>query len=50
MPAGLMTALRFTPYLSIVAAAFVPFAAAIYIAVSAVWGALERTVLARRFA
>ncbi|MFD1715932.1 YidC/Oxa1 family membrane protein insertase [Amnibacterium flavum] len=47
---GMMRALGFAPYLSLVAAVFVPFAATIYMAISALWGVGERWILARRYA
>ncbi|MET0590404.1 MAG: membrane protein insertase YidC [Naasia sp.] len=42
--------LGFLSYGSLVAVVLVPFAAAIYLTVSAVWGLIERILLARRFA
>lgn len=48
--AGMLRAIGFTPYLSLVAVVFVPFAATIYMAISAMWGVGERWILARRYA
>jgi YidC/Oxa1 family membrane protein insertase len=50
IPPSLMRALQFAPYLGLAAAAAVPFAAAVYIAISSLWGVLERALLRRRFA
>lgn len=49
IPASLAKALQITPYLSLVAAAAVPLAAAVYIAISSLWGVIERALLRRRF-
>jgi YidC/Oxa1 family membrane protein insertase len=48
--AGLVRALSFAPFISVVFAAFAPLAAAIYLAVSTVWTLVERSVLRRRLA
>ena len=47
--AGMIRALGFAPYLSLIAVVFVPFAATIYMAISAMWGVGERWILARRY-
>jgi YidC/Oxa1 family membrane protein insertase len=46
-PAGLVRAVSFLPYVTVVFAAFVPLAAAVYILTSAAWTVGERFVLRR---
>lgn len=46
-PAGLVRAASFLPYVTVVFAAFVPLAAAVYILTSAAWTVAERFVLRR---
>ncbi|CAN5148961.1 YidC/Oxa1 family membrane protein insertase [soil metagenome] len=48
--AGLVRALSFAPFISVVFAAFAPLAAAIYLTVSTGWTLVERSVLRRRLA
>ena len=47
--AGVQRALGFLPYLSVVFAAFVPLAAALYLAVTVTWTLGQRWVLRRRY-
>ena len=47
--AGLARALSWTPFITVIAACFVPLAAALYLAVSTAWSLVERSILARRF-
>jgi len=46
-PAGMLRALSFLPYVTVVFAAFVPFAAAVYILTSTAWTVAERWTLRR---
>jgi YidC/Oxa1 family membrane protein insertase len=46
-PAGMVRALSFLPYVTVVFAAFVPLAAAVYILTSAAWTVAERWTLRR---
>ncbi len=46
-PAGMLRALSFLPYVTVVFAAFVPLAAAVYILTSTTWTVLERSTLRR---
>jgi YidC/Oxa1 family membrane protein insertase len=46
-PAGMLRALSFLPYVTVVFAAFVPLAAAVYILTTATWTVLERSTLRR---
>lgn len=46
-PAGLVKALSFLPYVTVVFAAFVPLAAAVYILTSTTWTVVERFTLRR---
>ncbi len=46
-PAGMVRALSFLPYVTVVFAAFVPLSAAVYILVSSAWTVGERLVLRR---
>jgi len=50
VPPAVTKVLEYLPYLTILAAVLVPLAAAIYVVISALWGAIERAVLTRRFA
>lgn len=46
-PAGMIRALSFLPYVTVIFAAFVPLAAAVYILTSTAWTVAERLVLRR---
>jgi YidC/Oxa1 family membrane protein insertase len=46
-PAGMLRALSFLPYVTVVFAAFVPLAAAVYILTSTAWTVAERFTLRR---
>ncbi|WP_223690296.1 YidC/Oxa1 family membrane protein insertase [Leifsonia poae] len=46
-PGGLVRVLSFLPYITVVFAAFVPLAAAVYILTSTTWTVVERSVLRR---
>lgn len=46
-PTGIVRAISFLPYVSVVVAAFVPLAAAVYILTSSAWTVVERVVLRR---
>lgn len=46
-PAGMLRALSFLPYITVVFAAFVPLAAAVYILTSTTWTVIERATLRR---
>lgn len=46
-PAGILRAISFLPYVTVVVAAFVPLAAAVYILTSSAWTVAERIVLRR---
>jgi YidC/Oxa1 family membrane protein insertase len=46
---GLAKALSWAPFITVIAACFVPLAAALYLAVSTTWSLVERRILARRF-
>lgn len=50
MSAGLVRALSFAPFISVIFAAFAPLAAAIYLTVSTGWTLAERSILRRRLA
>ena len=47
--AGLTKALSWAPFITVIAACFVPLAAALYLAVSTTWSYVERRILAARF-
>jgi YidC/Oxa1 family membrane protein insertase len=46
-PTGIVRAISFLPYVTVVFAAFVPLAAAVYILTSSAWTVAERVVLRR---
>ena len=46
-PSGLTRALTFAPFITVIAAAFLPLAATLYLTVSAAWSLGERAVLRR---
>jgi YidC/Oxa1 family membrane protein insertase len=47
--AGVAKALSWAPFLTVIAACFVPLAAALYLAVSTTWSLVERRILAARY-
>ncbi len=49
VPAGLAKSLSWVPFVTVIAACFVPLAAALYLAVSTTWSLVERSILAARF-
>jgi YidC/Oxa1 family membrane protein insertase len=49
LSAGLANAFGWAPFITVIAACFVPLAAALYLAVSTTWSLVERRILATRF-